>query len=349
MTPTKSSMKKIADYWANRQEEELNKISTKTEMEISNQLNKYYERTVRQVLKDFEDVYNKLMTTIASGTKPTVADLYKLDRYWQMQANLRNLCEQLGNQEVVLLTKAFEEQWEATYKAAALPSDLGYSIISESNAQAAIQSIWVNDGKSFSDRIWKSTGDLVATLNEEFIHIVVSGRTDVDLRRKLLTMVNENVGNARNRVNTLIRTETAHIQYAAAEKRYKDSGVEEFIVLGRDEHPLNCDCKKLDGTRWRFDDPNAPKFPRHPNCRCRIKPIPKDEILQKRLEEIRKQEAEKRGIKREADELREQAKTLRAQAAILKKKAQYEEAKQLEANARGLELKYKELYAQLNQ
>lgn len=348
MTPKERLIKKKADYWAFRQERELNKISTKTEEEIAIQLNKYYERIVRQVIADFEAVYNKLMATITAGTKPTVADLYKLDRYWQMQANLRNLCEALGNKEVVLLSKAFEEQWEETYVAAALPPELGFSQISESNAKAMIQTVWLNDGKSFSDRIWQSTTDLAATLNEDFVHLVVSGRSDVDLRKKLMTMVNDDVGSSRSRVNTLIRTETAHIQFAAAEKRYKDSGVEEFIVLGREEHPLKCDCKKLDGTRWRFDDPNAPKFPRHPNCRCRIKPVPKDDILQKRMEEVRREEQEKRAIKREADELREQAKNLRAQASALKKQGKPEEAKQLEANARGLEKKYKELYAKLN-
>lgn len=348
MTPKERLIKKKADYWAFRQERELNKISTKTEEEIAIQLNKYYERIVRQVIADFEAVYNKLMATITAGTKPTVADLYKLDRYWQMQANLRNLCEALGNKEVVLLSKAFEEQWEETYVAAALPPELGFSQISESNAKAMIQTVWLNDGKSFSDRIWQSTTDLAATLNEDFVHLVVSGRSDVDLRKKLMTMVNDDVGSSRSRVNTLIRTETAHIQFAAAEKRYKDSGVEEFIVLGREEHPLKCDCKKLDGTRWRFDDPNAPKFPRHPNCRCRIKPVPKDDILQKRMEEVRREEQEKRAIKREADELREQAKNLRAQASSLKKQGKPEEAKQLEANARGLEKKYKELYAKLN-
>jgi SPP1 gp7 family putative phage head morphogenesis protein len=348
MTPKESLMKKKADYWANRQENELNKISNKTEEEIAIQLNKYYERIVRQVIADFEAVYNKLMATITAGTKPTVADLYKLDRYWQMQANLRNLCEQLGNKEVVLLSKAFEEQWEETYLAASLPQELSFSQISESNAKAMIQAVWLNDGKTFSDRIWQSTTDLAATLNDDFVHLVVSGRSDTDLRKKLLTMVNDNVGSARSRVNTLIRTETAHIQFAAAEKRYKDSGVEEFIVLGREEHPLKCDCKKLDGTRWRFDDPNAPTFPRHPNCRCRIKPIPANDILQKRMEEVRREEQEKRAIKREADELREQAKRLRAQAATLKKQGKIEEAKQLEANARGLEKKYKELYAKLN-
>lgn len=348
MTLKESLMKKKADYWANRQENELNKISNKTETEIATQLNKYYERIVRQIIKDFEAVYNKLIATITAGTKPTVADLYKLDRYWQMQGNLRNLCEQLGNKEVVLLSKAFEKQWEETYLAAALPSDLGFSQISESNAQAMIQTVWLNDGKTFSDRIWQSTTDLAATLNDEFVHLVVSGKTDTELRKKLMTLVEDNVGSARTRVNTLIRTEMAHIQYAAAEKRYKDSGVEEFIVLGRDEHPLKCDCKKLDGTRWRFDDPNAPKFPRHPNCRCRIKPVPKNEILQKRMEEVRREEQEKRAIKREADELKEQAKQLRAQARVLKKQGKTEEAKQLEATARGLEKKYKELYAKLN-
>ena len=327
-------------YWADRQERELNIIASKTEAEINAKLDKYYMSVMKQVIADFEAVYNALLAQLANGEKPTVAKLYSLDKYWQMQAKLRNLCEQLGNKEVALLSKKFEDEWEAVYQATALPSDEAFIHVSESNAKAMIQTTWLADGKNFSTRVWNNVEKLITTLDEELVSVVTAGRSTNDLRKQLMERFNV----SRSQANTLIRTEVSHIQTAAAEQRFKENGFEEYIYLGREEHELGCDCKKLDGKRFRFDDPKAPRPPLHPNCRCTIKAVPKSDILERRLEEVRKQEQAKRAVKREADDLREQAKSLREKARKLKKEGKQQEAAQLEAQARALEKRYKELY-----
>jgi SPP1 gp7 family putative phage head morphogenesis protein len=331
-------------YWADRQERELNVISTKTEAEINAKLDKYYMSVMKQVIADFEAVYNSLLTQLANGEQPTVAKLYAMDKYWQMQARLRNLCENLGNKEVALLSKKFEDEWEDIYEASALPSDEAFTHVSESNAKAMIQSTWLADNKNFSTRVWNNIERLITTLDEELISVVVAGRSTNDLRNKLM----ERFTVSRSQANTLIRTEVCHIQTAAAEKRYKDDGLEEYIYLGREEHELGCDCKKHNGKIFRFDDPRAPRPPLHPNCRCRIAPVPVSDILRRRAEEVFKEEQAKKQIKLEADALREQAKSLREQARALKKQDKLEEAKQLEAQARALEKRYKELYASIS-
>ncbi len=330
-------------YWADRQERELNVISTKTEAEINAKLDKYYMSVMKQVIADFEAVYNALLAQLADGEQPTVAKLYAMDKYWQMQARLRNLCEKLGNKEVALLSKQFEDEWEHIYKAAALPSDEAFTHISESNAEAMIQTTWLADNKNFSTRVWDNVGRLITTLDEELISVVAAGRSTNDLRNKLMERFNV----SRSQANTLIRTEVCHIQTAAAEKRYKDDGLEEYIYLGREEHELGCDCKKHNGKTFRFDDPKAPRPPLHPNCRCRIAPVPVSDILRRRAEEVFKEEQRKKQIKIEADSLREQAKDLREKARKLKKEGKQQEATNLEAQARALEKRYKELYASI--
>ena len=341
------------DYWASRQEDELNKISNRTQAEIDAQLDKYYIKLMRQVIDDFEATYNKLIATISAGSTPTVADLYKLDCYWQMQARLKELCEKLGNQEVELLSKNFEKQWEETYKKAALPSDIAFTQISESNAAQMINTIWCADGKIWSQRVWGNISLLQETLNEQLVHVVVAGRSTRDLRK----LLQERFDVSRSQANMLINTEVNHIQTASAAKRYEDAGLKQYMVLGREEGSCirgkkggKVDCHKMDGKIFDYADmkvgTNAPPF--HPNCRCRIKPVIDDEFLRKRSEEVRKQEQEKRAKKREADELREQAKQLRARANVLKANGKAEEAKQLEAQARSLEKRYKQIFAQLN-
>lgn len=339
-------------YWAERQENELNKISTKTESEINKQLDKYYSSVMRKVFEDFEATYNKLITTIGSGNPITVADLYKLDRYWKLQVRLKQLCEQLGNKEVELLSKKFEEQWDEVYKKSALPSDEAFIVPSESNAKQMINSVWCADGKTWSQRVWGNVSLLQETLNEQLVHVVVAGRSTRDLRQ----LLQERFDVSRSQANMLINTEVNHIQTASAAKRYEDAGLKQYMVLGREEGSCirgkkggKVDCHKMDGKIFDYADmkvgTNAPPF--HPNCRCRIKPVIDDEFLRKRSEEVRKQEQEKRAKKREADELREQAKQLRARAKVLKANGKAEEAKQLEAQARALEKRYKKIYAEL--
>lgn len=335
-------------YWADRQEAVLDAISNQTEEEINKKLDKYYMSVMKQIFNDFEAVYNALMAQLENDEQPTVAKLYQLDKYWQMQAKLKVLCENLGNKEVALLSKKFEEEWEHVYEDAALPSAKEFVQISESNAKAMVNSPWLPDGKIFSTRVWQSTENLISALNDDFIHLVTTGKNPSELRNKLMEMVNDNVKNKRAAVNKLIRTEVCHIQTAAAEKRYKDDGLEEYVFLGREEHELGCDCKKLNGKVFRFDDPKAPRPPLHPNCRCRIAPVPKSDILRRRMEESLKIEQEKKARKLEADELRKQAKDLREQARLLKKEGKHEQVAKLEAEARVLEKRYKEIYRQIS-
>ena len=339
------------DYWANRQENELNKVSSLTEKTINSQLDKYYFSLMKQVMADFEATYDKIMS-VGVGNPVTVADLYKLDKYWQMQARLKELCEKLGNKEVELLSKNFEKQWDEIYRKAALPSDEAFVIPSESNAKQMINTIWCADGKTWSQRVWGNLQLLQETLNEQLIHIVVTGRTTRDLRIALMERFNV----SRKQANMLIRTEIDHIQTASAAKRYQDSGLTRYQILGREEGSCtrgrkgSIDCHEMDGKIFTYAEmkvgTNAPPF--HPNCRCRIKPVMDDEFLRKRQEENRKKEQEKRAKKREAMELKAQAEQLRAKARALKKEGKTEEAKQLEAQARALEKRYKQLFAELN-
>ena len=339
------------DYWANRQENELNKVSSLTEKTINSQLDKYYFSLMKQVMADFEATYDKIMS-VGVGNPVTVADLYKLDKYWQMQARLKELCEKLGNKEVELFSKNFEKQLDEIYQKAALPSDEAFVIPSESNAKQMINTIWCADGKTWSQRVWGNLQLLQETLNEQLIHIVVTGRTTRDLRIALMERFNV----SRKQANMLIRTEIDHIQTASAAKRYQDSGLTRYQILGREEGSCtrgrkgSIDCHEMDGKIFTYAEmkvgTNAPPF--HPNCRCRIKPVIDDDFVRQRQEENRKKEQEKRAKQREAMELKSQAEALRAKARKLKAEEKTEEAKQLEAQARALEKRYRQIFAQLN-
>lgn len=265
-------------YWTTRQQKANKARADKTIKDIEKQLKKYYKNAMYRTLADFEETYNKLLDTVADDREPTPADLYKLDKYWQMQGQLKQEMQKLGDKEIALMSKEFENEWVDIYKSIHLPSDNAFSTFSIDNARAMINASWLADGKTFSQRVWGNTERLVETLNEELIHCVVTGKKPTELRKLLQERFNVSYG----RADTLIKTEVAHIETAAAAQRYKDYGLEKYEFLGRDEHDIGCACKELDGKQFFYSEmetgKNAP--PIHPNCRCTIIPVIDDDELE---------------------------------------------------------------------
>ena len=263
------------NYWAERQAQIQNAIGDKTIADCEKQLKKYYRQTQATVINDFIHTYEKLLTTVNAGKEPTPADLYNLDRYWKLQAQLKVEMNKLGEKEINLLSNAFEKEWEAVYKAVSLPSDAAFTYLGTDSARAMIDNVWLIDGKNFSQRIWKHTEELVETLNEKLIACVVSGKSPRDLKNEL----RERFRVSYEVADTLVKTETANIQTQAAAQRYKDMGAKQYEFFA-DSDERTCrhkkiNCNDLDGKRFFFAEmevgKNAP--PIHPRCRCCITPI----------------------------------------------------------------------------
>ena len=257
----------MSNYWQTRIEKNLLKIEGKTVKEISKQLSIYYGRAMDKVINDFEAVYHKLLAAIDEGKEPTPADLYKLDKYWEAQAQMRKELEKLGNKEKVILSKAFETNYFEVYYAIGLPGTPAFNTVDKEVVEQIINGIWVADGKQWSQRIWDNNERLAQTLNEELIHIVATGKKDSDLKKALQERFNVSY----HRAETLVRTEVAHIQTESAKQRYKDYGIEYVEVLV-DPDERTCDlCKALIGKRWKTTE--TPPLPVHPNERCCLVPV----------------------------------------------------------------------------
>ena len=261
----------MSNYWIDRQEKAQKARADKTIEDVEKQLKKYYSNAMKRTIADFESTFNKLLETVADGREPTPADLYKLDQYWQMQAQLKNEMQKLGDKEIALLSEEFEKEWKDIYNNTALSSDAAFSTVSVDNAKAMINASWLADGKTFSQRVWKNTEKLTETLNEQLIHCVVTGKKPTELKKLLQERFNVSYKQA----DTLVRTEVAHIETAAAAQRYQDYGLKRYEFLGRDEHDIGCKCKELDGKVFFYSEMktgvNAP--PIHPRCRCSIIPV----------------------------------------------------------------------------
>lgn len=255
------------NYWQERMANAQNAISTKTTKQIEKQLRKYYAAAAKRTIEDFESTYIKLLAQKAEGKDITPADLYRLDKYWETQRQLRQQLQKLGEKKISLLTKYFELNFFDIYNSIAIPGLKAFNTIDDKIVNQLINSVWVADGRNFSQRVWNNIDRLVETLNEQLVYTVVTGKKTTELKNLLQERFNVSY----RRADTLVRTELAHIQTEAAKKRYEDYGIQYIEVLV-DADDRTCDeCKALIGKKFPIHA--APPLPIHPNDRCAIIPV----------------------------------------------------------------------------
>lgn len=253
-------------YWAGRTAKTQQKLTEQGIKAADAQMRKHYARTMESIVGQFVSTYEHLLARAEEG-KVTPADLYRLDKYWKMQAQMQHRLQALGDWQTVYLGKAFEQQYITVYEALAVPSEVAFATIDKAAAAQIVNQIWCADGKSWSARIWSNTEALREELNEKLTECVAAGRKPTFLRDALMERFNVSYYKA----NRVIQTEMAHIQTQAAQQRYKDMGVTE-MEFWADPDERTCDvCGKLHKKRYNIHD-IAP-IPAHPNCRCCLVPV----------------------------------------------------------------------------
>ena len=284
------------DYWKKRMLAAQKEYSDKSIDSINEQLKKYYKKAMTSTINDFEAVYDKVLNTVEEGKPVTTADLYKLDKYYQMQAQLNKRLQKLGDKQCNIMSKEFEAEYKHIYNALsidknetaiqAMISDAAFAQIDEKAAEKVAQEIWCSDGKSWSDRVWDNVNDLQQTLNDNLIDCIVAGKKSTELKKSLMDRFSVSY----HRAETLTRTEIAHIETQAAQDRYKSYGIQQVEILA-DTDSRTCDiCARLDHKKLSIND-DMP-IPVHPNCRCCIIPVVDKENKENRFD-LSKQDKEK--------------------------------------------------------
>ena len=254
-------------YWEDRLAKSQSKLTTKNIKATEAQLKKYYKKAMDDVIGQFEKTYQHLLSSMDEGREPTPADLYNLDKYWQMQAQLKTKLQKLGDSSYKLMSGQFENQYKTIYNSLSLPSGGAFNTITDENIKQMILQIWCADGKSWSDRIWTNTDKLQQALNDNLINCVLTGKKPTELKQMLMKDFNVSFNNA----DTIVRTEMAHIQTQAAMQRYRDYGITEVEILA-DKDERQCEvCGKLHKKRYPTGA-NVP-IPAHPRCRCTVIPV----------------------------------------------------------------------------
>lgn len=254
-------------YWQDRDADAMAKITERSVKQTEKLLAESYRTSARKVIEEFEATYDKLLNTIADGKQPTPADLYKLDKYWQMNNRLNAELRKLGYAQERILTKQFLEEFAEIYASISFNSIETFTTISKEGMLKSINSIWCADGLTWSNRIWKNIENLTETLLEQITYCVTTGKRTSELKTLLQDRFNVSFSQA----DSLVRTEMAHIQTSAAQQRYKDYGIQEVQVWA-DKDERRCEiCGKLHEKKFPVNA--AMPIPAHPRCRCTIIPV----------------------------------------------------------------------------
>lgn len=255
------------EYWADRQAKAQELLTNKSIKETEEQLIKYYQRCMQNVLGQMELTYKTYLLNVERGLESSPATLYKMDSYWQMQLQLREQLQKLGDKQTVLYAKNFTRQYLQIYKSIALHNEGGFSDVSYETANQMIMQIWCADGSSWQSRIWKNTDKLQQALNDGLLDCVVNGVPSEVLKRRLMDEFDVSF----NRADNIVRTELAHIQTQAARDKYAAAGVKEVQVWASEDERRCKICGKLH--KQKFPVGGAMPVPAHPRCRCSIIPV----------------------------------------------------------------------------
>ena len=254
-------------YWQISQRDIIyNRLLGVAEKRLSSEYQRCFEATKRQIIP----LYDEIITS--SGTADfLISDLYKFNRYYELMNALNEALTKLGKAEIEITEDILTEMYFANVQL--ITDELGLYKISgvfpeENNMKLAIEAVWCQDGKHWSDRIWANKAVLQERVKNGLIDCVARGVSRIELVNELMKNINIGFREA----DRLARTELTFIQNQAIYDRYKEAGISEYKYAAYLDKRTSEVCKNLNGKIFNMADAqvgvNFP--PLHPNCRSTV-------------------------------------------------------------------------------
>ena len=226
----------------------------------------------RMSLDEFRD------KALAGGFDKELEEVYLRSRISRLQAlqtqvELR-MMELFGSQRDVLrdhLQERYTDTYYRTVYAVSQQADVAstFARIDPQTVEKILAAPWV--GSEFSSRIWadkdKLTRELMQTLSRGFVRGDSLDRMTKEFAQRM--------GVSESRAATLIHTESAHMAAEAAERGYRETGVQSYRFEAALDLKTCAVCGVLDQREFplaeRETGINYP--PLHPRCRCTTVPV----------------------------------------------------------------------------
>lgn len=246
-------------YWEAREQEALYNELLK---EGENQLIGQYRRSAFTVLHLLLDLY-------ADGL-PTITDIYRYNRYYELLGLLNNDLKALGAKEIAITTSLLTDMY--IKNKAIIGGDMLLPT-SPKEVEMVINKIWCADGKHWSSRIWTHKDELANKVRNGIIDCISRGVSKDELAKELMRIY----GVEFYKADRIARTELSYVQGQSTLNRFKEMGVGYYKIITAHDGRV-CDmCAALDGKIFPIDKAeigvNYP--PLHPNGRCSILAVKK--------------------------------------------------------------------------
>lgn len=201
----------------------------------------------------------------------------RITRLQQLERQIYFELAEFANDEIGELGYHLENQLEETYlrniyelsDQGSIP--LSFETYSKEALKQAVYASW--KGKNFSERVWKNhLKDIPKKLSATLAEGIAKGWGTDKIVKQMMVGIDDNL---RNRMITLVQTESANIAEQGAQKSYKETGVKQYEWMATLEIHTCEQCGNLDGQIFTVGSKDAlqPIVDTHPNCRCTTVPV----------------------------------------------------------------------------
>ena len=242
-------------YWEAREQEALyNELLKEGEKQLIGQ----YRRSALTVLSLLLDLY--------AGGVPTITDIYKYNRYYELLGLLNNDLKALGAKEIAITTTLLTDMY---IKNKAIIGDASMLLpTSPKEVEMVINKIWCADGKHWSSRIWTHKDELANKLRNGIIDCISRGVSKDELTKELMRIY----GTEFYKADRIARTELSYVQGQSTLNRFKEMGVGYYKIITAHDGRVCDKCADLDGKIFPIDkaEIGVNYVPLHVNDRCAI-------------------------------------------------------------------------------
>lgn len=228
---------------------------------------------------NYSDKWKKMLENASAKMHISRLDAMKLQIQQQIEVLYGNQVDGLDGLMHEMYTEGFNRS------AYTLDTGMGvhYNLATTDprRIDAIINRPWADDGKTFSERLWRDKDKLVNALQQEMTQAVTRG----DKLGDAVKNISKRMGAAKSSAARLVMTESAFISGRAQRDCFNDLGVDKYEYVATLDRKTSETCRDLDGKVFDIDDykpgTNAP--PMHCWCRSCIVPYFDDmEMLGKR-------------------------------------------------------------------
>lgn len=259
----------------------LNSFEDMTMAEAKKMLNKAELRGFKDNLKDFERKSKGFITKDIEKELELTYKRVRISRLQAMEVEIKAYISNLLTKEQRNLFNHLTNVYKGAYyqDIYELQKVTGFSTIkalSEIDVKNIVNTSWLNDGKGFSDRIWKRKDHLINTLNREFRVALITGKSVNEITK----MISDKLNVSRSNAKRLVVTESSAVCSKARIETIRMVGAQRYEIVATLDLRTSKICRAMDGKVFNENEYvqgiTAPPF--HVNCRSTIAPFYDDEI-----------------------------------------------------------------------